>query len=147
MLSANSSGSRLDAEDGAPESLRSTLRDAGEVFIEALVAAAVVSIIMMAMYRVITDAAMHSRMSEQRRVALLVAKSELAEVGALIPMASGENSGVSGDMAWSVLVSPYSDDSGASAVGALWSVDVSVRPRAGGRPLVRLRTLRLGPEA
>jgi hypothetical protein len=127
---------------------RKTARcDAGEIFMESVVATAVVAMIMIAMFRVVSDAAIHSRMSEQRRVALLVAKSELAEVGSEIPIASGESSGVSGDMAWSVQVSPYSDDSGASSVGALWSVDVSVRPRQGGRSLVRLRTLRLGPEA
>ena len=127
---------------------RDTARpDAGEIFMESIIAAAVVSLIMVAMFRVITDAAMHTRMNEQRRVALLVAKSELAEVGSEIPIASGANSGVSGDMAWTVQVSPYSDDSGASSAGALYSVDVSVRPRVGGRPLVRLRTLRLGPEA
>jgi hypothetical protein len=127
---------------------RETARpDAGEIFMESVIAAAVVALIMVAMFRVITDAAMHTRMNEQRRVALLVAKSELAEVGSEIPIASGANAGVSGDMAWSVQVSPYSDDSGASSVGNLWAVDVYVRPRAGGRPLVRLRTLRLGPEA
>ena len=122
-------------------------RDGGEIFLESVVATAVVAMIMIAMFRVVTDAAMHSRMNEQRRVALLVAKSELAEVGSEIPIASGESTGVSGSMAWSVQVSPYSDDSGASSVGDLWAVDVSVRPRLGGRPLVRLRTLRLGPEA
>jgi Tfp pilus assembly protein PilX len=121
--------------------------DAGEIFIESLVAAAVVSMIMVAMFRVVTDAAMHTRMNEQRRVALLVAKSELAEVGSEIPVATGGSAGVSAGMAWSVDISPYSDDSGASSVGDLWAVDVSVRPRQGGRPLVRLRTLRLGPEA
>jgi Tfp pilus assembly protein PilX len=121
--------------------------DAGDVFIEALISAAVVAIIMVGMFRVVTDAAMHARMTEQRRVALLVAKSELADVGSEIPIAAGSNSGVSAGMVWTVDVSPYSDDSGASSVGGLWAVDVSVRPRAGGRTLVRLRTLRLGPEA
>ncbi len=121
--------------------------DAGEIFMESVIATAVVAMIMVAMFRVVTDAAIHSRMSEQRREALLIAKSELAEVGSGIPIASGESSGVSGDMAWSVQVSPYSDETGASSAGGLWAVDVSVRPRLGGRALVRLRTLRLGPEA
>jgi len=126
--------------------LRTIRVDAGEVFIESLVAAAIVAMIMVGMFRVITDAAMHARMTEQRRVALLVAKSELAEVGSEIPIASGENSGVSGNLAWTVAISPYSDESGASAVGSLWAVDVSVRPRLGRGELVRLRTLRLAPE-
>ena len=127
--------------------LKTALGDAGEIFMESVIATAVVAMIMVAMFRVVTDAAIHSRMTEQRRVALLVAKSELAAVGSEIPIASGESSGVSGAMTWSVQVAPYSDDTGASSVGGLWSVDVSVRPRAGGPAIVRLRTLRLGPEA
>jgi Tfp pilus assembly protein PilX len=121
--------------------------DAGEVFIESLVAAAVVAMIMMGMLRVVSDAASHTRMTEQRRVALLVAKSELAEVGAEIPIAFGKSTGVSGNLAWTVDITPYSDETGASSVGALWAVDVSVRPRFERGDLVRLRTLRLGPEA
>jgi type II secretory pathway pseudopilin PulG len=127
--------------------LKTARVDAGEVFIESLVAAAIVAMIMVATFRVVTDGASHARMTEQRRVALLVAKSELAEVGSEIPIASGENSGVSGDMIWTVDVSPYSDESGASSVGSLWAVDVSVRPRVGRGELVRLRTLRLAPDA
>ena len=121
--------------------------EAGDIFIEALISAAVVAMIMVGMFHVVTDAAIHARMTEQRRVALLIAKSELAAVGSEIPIATGDNSGFSGDMAWTVDISPYSDDTGASSVGALWAVDVSVRPRNGGRALVRLRTLRIGPEA
>ena len=121
--------------------------DAGDVFIEALISAAVVAMIMVTMFRVVTDAALHTRMNEQRRMALLVAKSELAAVGSEIPIAAGDSSGFSGDMAWTVDISPYSDDTGASSAGALWAVDVSVRQRGAGRALVRLRTLRIGPEA
>jgi len=121
--------------------------DAGEVFVESLVAAAIVAMIMVTMFRVVIDAATHARMSEQRRVALLVAKSELADVGSEIPIESGESSGVSGNLAWTVEISPYSDESGASSVGSLWAVDVSVRPRLGRGELVRLRTLRLAPDA
>jgi type II secretory pathway pseudopilin PulG len=127
--------------------LATTRGDAGDIFVESMVAAAIVAMIMVATFRVVTDAATHARMNEQRRVALLVAKSELAEVGSQIPIASGDSSGVSGDMVWRVQVSPYSDESGASTVGALWRVDVSVRSRLERRDLIRLRTLRLGPEA
>lgn len=120
--------------------------DSGAIFVESLVAAAIVAMILVTTFRVITDGAVHARMAEQRRMALLVAQSELAEVGTEIPIAAGEKSGVSGDMFWSVDVSPYSDESGASTAGALWKVTVSVQPRSGGRNLVSLRTLRLGPE-
>jgi hypothetical protein len=122
-------------------------RDAGAIFVESLVAAAIVCMILVATFRVITDGATHARMSEQRRVALLIAQSELAAVGSEIPIQAGENSGVSGGMAWTVDISPYSDESGASTVGALWRVVVSVRPSAERRDLVSLQTLRLGPES
>jgi len=121
-------------------------RDRGAIFIESLVAAAIVAMILATTFHVIADGAARARVTEQRRMALLVAQSTLATVGTALPVASGENTGVSGDMAWTVDISPYSDESGASTVGALWRVAVSVRPRAGGRNLIALQTLRLGPE-
>jgi hypothetical protein len=121
--------------------------DSGAIFVESLVAAAIVAMILVTTFRVIADGAVHARMTEQRRIALLVAQSELAAVGSEIPIEAGENSGVSGGMVWTVDISPYSDESGASTVGALWQVAVSVRPRAERRDLIRLRTLRLGPES
>ncbi len=86
-------------------------------------------------------------MSEQRRLALLVAQSEMADVGSEIPIQAGQTSGASGDLAWTVDIAGFSDETGASRAGALWKVSVSVRPRIGGRPLVTLDTLRLGAEA
>ncbi len=114
---------------------------------ESLVAAAIVSMILAATFRLIADSAVHARLTEQRRMALLVAQSELADVGAEIPIEAGRNSGVSGDLAWTVDISSYSDDTGASTVGALWRVRVSVEPRNGGRSLVTLDSLRLGAES
>ena len=121
-------------------------RDGGAIFVESLVAAAIVAMILATTFRVIADGAARERESEQRRMALLVAQSELAAVGVEIPLEPGENEGVSGDMVWTVDVAPYSDESGASSAGDLSKVVVSVRPRAGGRNLVALETLRLGPE-
>jgi type II secretory pathway pseudopilin PulG len=120
--------------------------DGGAIFIESLVAAAIVAMILATTFRVITDSAARERESEQRRMALLVAQSELAAVGYELPLEVGENDGVSGNLAWSVNVTPFSDESGASSAGALSKVVVSVRPRSGGRTLVALETLRLGPE-
>ena len=122
-------------------------RDRGDIFVESLIAAAIVGMILSATFRVISDGAVRARATEQRREALMVAQSTLDSVGAEIPIKAGEGSGVSGDMAWTVDIAPYSDESGASTVGALWKIVVSVRPRDGGRTLAALRTLRLGPEA
>ena len=122
-------------------------RDRGDIFVESLIAAAIVGMILSATFRVISDGAVRARATEQRREALMVAQSTLDSVGAEIPLKAGEGSGVSGDLAWTVDIAPYSDESGASSVGALWRIVVSVRPRDSGRALVALRTLRLGPEA
>jgi Tfp pilus assembly protein PilV len=121
--------------------------DAGAIFIESLVAAAIVSMILAATFRLIADSAVHARLTEQRRMALLVAQSELADVGSEIPIEAGQTAGSSGDLAWTVDITGFSDETGASSVGALWRVRVSVQPRNGGRPLVTLDSLRLGPES
>lgn len=124
-----------------------TSRDSGAIFVESLVAAAIVAMILVATFRVAVDGAAHARMVEQRRLALLVAQSELAAVGSEIPVAPGESSGASGDMNWTVDITPYADESGASTAGALWQVSVAVRPRTERRAVVRIRSLRLGPES
>jgi len=120
--------------------------DAGSVFVESIIAAAIVAMALGATYRVIADSAGRDRGVEQRRAALLVAQSELAAVGSEIPLESGQHAGLSGDILWRVDVTPYSDGV-AAAMGGLWRVAVSVRPRDAEVDSVRLETLRLGPKA
>jgi len=80
-------------------------------------------------------------------MALQVAQSELAAVGAEIPLSPGQTAGVSGDLVWRVDVSPYNAEGQPNAAGGLWKVAVSVRPRAGGPDIATLQTLRLGAAA
>src|SRR5665213_2028855 len=80
--------------------------DRGAVFVEALVAAAIVAMILAATLRVISDGAVSQRMMENRRMALLVAQSELAAVGADIPVETGESAGFAGNLVWRVDISP-----------------------------------------
>lgn len=120
-------------------------RDAGSAFVELIIAAAIVALALGTTYRVIADGAARDRATEARRAALLVAQSELAAVGTDIPLASGDATGQSGDMAWRIDISPYEENDDRNPVGGLWDVAVSVRPRGGGPNLVTLRTLRLGP--
>ena len=121
------------------------------MFIESLVATAIVAMILVATLRVVADGAAHTREVEDRRLALLVARSELAAVGAEIPLEAGENGGVSGDMLWSVRIDPYNDLAGSgsldSTAGQLWQVRVAVRPRGTHRELAVLDTLRLAPKS
>ena len=123
---------------------KSGRRDSGSVFIEALVATAIVAMILAATFRVVADGAARERRIDARRVALLVAQSELASVGADIPLAPGESAGLAGDLVWRVNVSAYDGAGGANDAGALMKVHVSVRRRAGGGDLVALDSLRLG---
>lgn len=125
---------------------KSGRRDGGGVFIEALVATAIVAMILAATFRVIADGAARERRIDARRVALLVAQSELAAVGADIPLIPGESSGLAGGFVWRVNVSSYDGAGAANDAGGLMKVHVSVRPRAGGADLVALDSLRLGRE-
>jgi len=126
---------------------RGTSADLGAVFVEAVIASAIVAMALGATYRVIADSASRDRAAQARRVALLIAQSELADVGAEIPLASGDTSGIDGDLVWRVDVSSYTQGNDDSDAGGLWEVSVVVKPRAGGANLVTLRTLRMGPKA
>jgi hypothetical protein len=114
------------------------------VFVEALVAVAIVAMILAATFRVISDGATRERMNQSRRMAVLVAQSELAAVGADIPLEPGESAGFAGALVWRVDIAPYDAAGGPNSAGALMKVRVSVRPRAGGPDLVELDSLRLG---
>ncbi|HEY7852756.1 MAG TPA: hypothetical protein VIB82_07250 [Caulobacteraceae bacterium] len=119
--------------------------DAGAIFVESIIAAAIVAMALGSTFRVIVDSAARERAVEARRTALQVAQSELANVGAEIPLAGGETVGVMGQMVWRVDVTPYSQGDDVSDAGDLWQVAVSVRPRSGGANLVELKSLRLAP--
>ena len=118
--------------------------DAGSVFVESIIAAAIVAMALGATFQVIADGAARDRSVESHRAALLIAQSELAAVGSEIPLTSGETGGLAGDMVWRVEVSPYDDGVDGSAAGAMFKVAVTVQPRGGGPTLARLESLRLG---
>jgi hypothetical protein len=117
------------------------------VFVESLIASAIVAMALAAMFRVVADGAASDRAVMSRRMALLVAQSEMDAVGATIPVAPGQSSGVTGELIWRLEISPYEEGGDADQAGGLYRVVVSVRPRAGGADLVSLRSLRLGAAA
>ncbi|MEO7027597.1 MAG: hypothetical protein ABI056_08585 [Caulobacteraceae bacterium] len=125
--------------------------DRGSVFIESLVATAIVAMILVATLRVVADGAAHARGVEDRRLALLLARSQLSAVGVETPLEAGDNEGVSGGFLWSVRVDAYQDasfdQSAFSSAGDLWRVRVAVRLRGGRRDLVVLNSVRLAPRA
>jgi hypothetical protein len=119
--------------------------ETGSAFVESIVAAAIVALALGSTFRVIADGAARDRAVEARRAALLVAQSELAAVGADIPLAPGDTSGQTGDLAWRVDISPYAEGDEQNPAGELLHVAVSVWPREGGSSLITLQSLRLGP--
>ncbi|MGI9170694.1 MAG: hypothetical protein ACR2FH_11080, partial [Caulobacteraceae bacterium] len=100
-------------------------RDGGAVFVEALVAAAIAALILAATFRGIAGGAAHERSAESRALALLVARSEMAAVGADIPISPGESAGFAGDLVWRVNLSPCGTAGGPNTAGALMKVLVN----------------------
>lgn len=114
------------------------------MFIEALVAAAIVAMVMAVTLQVASDGFAQERLVASRRMALLVAQSQMAEVGSAIPTTPGENAGFDGPFLWRVTISPYDAGGGPNSAGALMKVHITVRARTGGGDLARLDSLRLG---
>ena len=121
--------------------------DSGSIFVEAVIAAAIVAMALGGTFRVSADGAARGRAADGRREALLVAESQLAAVGADIPLRQGDSAGLAGDLVWRVQVTREDGDSDANPAGVLWRVAVTVAPREGGPTLASLKTLRLGPAA
>jgi type II secretory pathway pseudopilin PulG len=121
-----------------------TRGDAGSVFIEALVATTIVAAVLGVTFESLAAADRRHRDIEQRREALMIARSELASVGAAVAVTPGDVEGVEGDFSWRIRIDAGpSETTVASRVGAPDLVTVSVRPLQGGPDMVVLRTLRL----
>lgn len=118
--------------------------DGGAVFVESMIAAAIVAMVLGTTFEVIADGARRERAAAMHRLALLVAQSELDDVGADIRLETGETSGVAGPFAWRVEVTPYTAEGEPNTAGSLLKADVTVRRREGGPSLASLSTLRLG---
>jgi hypothetical protein len=118
----------------------------GSVFVEALTATAIVAAVTAAMLTTVGQAGARRQAVETRRAALMVARSQLAAVGAAVPVRPGQLEGADGDFVWRVTVEPWpGDNAGESLAGSLELVSVAVRPAAGGEDLAVLETLRLAP--
>ena len=61
-------------------------RDSGSALVEALIGSAIVAMTLGTMYRAVTDSAARNRMAEEKRFATLIAQSELATVGTIVPV-------------------------------------------------------------
>lgn len=125
-------------------------RESGSALVEAMVGAAIVGGTLAGMFGAIRESAAHNHMIEQRRVALMIAQSELAAVGSVIPAATGTTEGTQGDYYWRVDIEPYGPaqpqqpgfGTPPNITGVLCSVHVMVGD-ASRRPLANLTTLTL----
>jgi type II secretory pathway pseudopilin PulG len=118
------------------------------MLVEAIIAAGIVAVMLGALYTSIQGSADRQRMVSDRRLALLVARSELATVGEETPATPGVTTGVNGDYAWRIDIAPYGGDLNPSAAGPLGVITVQVfRNGQPGRSLATLRTLRVMPSA
>jgi len=117
----------------------------GFALVEAVVAAAMIAAAATAMYQVLADGALRSRVVATKRAALLVAQSRLATVGREIPVTPGLVAGSDGPFVWSIRIGPYQTGQGRSSAGELFLVAVAVRPTGTASDTVELRSLRLAP--
>jgi len=141
--------------EAAPRSTRAAPQgdegrgDAGSVLVEAMVGSAVIAITLAGMYEAIVTSASHNRAAEDRRNAIMIAQSELAAVGSIIPSTPGTTEGTQGDFYWRVDIAPYGQSASQpqlgqlpNQTGTLCLVTVTVAdPKR--RPLTSLQTLTL----
>ena len=119
-------------------------RESGSIFVETMIAAAIVAISLGSMYSAVGDSARRDRLVQQKHSAILIAQSELAAVGSVIPLSPGMTGGVAGPYAWRVDVAPYRGLQGGVA-GQLMEVTASVRALDGATDIVTLKSLALAP--
>lgn len=120
-----------------------TRRESGSALVEALIGSAIVALTLGTMYRAVTDSAARNRMAEEKRFAGLIAQSELATVGPIVPVEPGVTTGVELGFPWRIQIEPLSTNVPANTAGQIWHVTVSVRNPKGAQ-LVSLSTLALG---
>jgi hypothetical protein len=119
------------------------MRDRGSALIEAVIGSAIVALTLGTMYRAITDSAARNRIAEEKRFATLIAQSELAAVGPVVPVQAGITSGVELGLPWRIQIEPFAGNLPVSNAGQVWRVTVSVR-NSHGAQLTSLSTLMLG---
>ena len=122
--------------------MKSARGEVGQALVDAMIGSAIVAMTLAAMFGAIYDSAARNRMAEQRRTAMLIAQSELASVGPLIPAAPGVTEGTEGDFYWRVDIEPYDAGIPPSIVGQLCKVVVVVAD-ARRAPLATLTSMTL----
>lgn len=126
--------------------LHSLPSDAGTIFLETLVAAAIISLMLGTYFTITAQSARQVSKVEQRRMEYMVAQSRLARAGIETPLEIGTVSGIEQGYAWQVSVQPYADTRAESAAGRLVRVSATVKSGTQSKGGATLRTLRLLPD-
>ena len=113
----------------------------GTIFLETVIAAALISIILVALFNTLVDSARHARQVREQQYALLVVQSQLATVGASTPLRSGVVQGMTGRYRWRIDITPTRGEGGGN-IGQILRVTVSVQVGSSPRIAASLSTLR-----
>ena len=114
----------------------------GFALVEAIIAALIVAAMMAVTFQTIANAAVVTRLVNERHGALLVAQSALASAESEGRFGERGNTGKTGHYIWQVTTSAYGRRSSSDAP-PLRLLTAVVRDARTGQPLVTLRTLRL----
>jgi len=113
-------------------------QESGSVLIEALVAVLIVAAMAGLWFETLGQGARQQHSLADRRIAMLVAQSQMATVGIVTAIGPGETRGSNVGMDWRITVQPFSDGG-----EGIEKVTVSVG-RPGDGDLAILQSLRLG---
>ena len=125
---------------------------AGFTLVEILVALAIVGLTLAALFEVFSNGLRGTGSAERHTVATLLAKSKLAEIGVIVPLEEGEESGeYDSGFSWRYVISPHQAAAPEAHEGRANNallVTVEVAWDAGrAEKRVSLTTLRLAPAA
>ena len=113
----------------------------GFTLIETLIATAIIAGMVGTTYQVITTSARQTGEVENRRLAILVAQSQIAAVGAAQNSGFGETRGVTDGIRWRIVIDAYR--SGPVSAARLEQVRVTTGLDSDGRDLFTVRTIRV----
>ncbi len=129
---------------------RITNRERGFTLIETIVALVLVMIIGVMFFQIVLKGTRAARIANSHDTALIVARSQLAEVGHVRPLAAGQYGGrTHADVRWEIVITPYAaraEFDEAFNPQAYWAtVTVNWRDkREEKNHKLRLKTLKLG---
>lgn len=116
------------------------MNDRGSIFLETIVAAAIVAMILGVTLEAISNSAARTARISAASGALMIAESHLAEIGAATPLVPGTAQGTEGGFRWRLDVRPQGTR-GPAGTPYLVTIEVAA-PQ--GRFATRLQTVRLG---